>query len=424
MVMAALMDGISSRAACRLCESLRMQKVLELAPMAIGDAYVPKQLLSTQPPYPMDVMLCRKCGNVQLGHVIDPKIVYGNYIYRTADSLGLVDHFKRYADAVIAAYKLPEKSLVIDIGSNDGSLLKAFKNRGMRVLGIDPAKAIAAEAAIAGIPTLSELFSESVAQQVKKEYGAANLVIANNVMANIDDLHDMMRGVKHLLAEASIFICESGYLLDLLEKSIFDNIYHEHISYFSVKPLQDFFIRFGMRLQHVEHVPTKGGSLRCSTVPTQSAWKTTADVAAMIENETEKGIHQPAAFAALGKRVEKIKNNLHMLIEQLKSEGKTIAGYGASIGVTTMLYNLGIEGSHIRFLADDNQNRQGLVSPGKHIPVKSSQSLINENIDCCIIFAWQYNQPIIERNKDFLERGGKFITLLPDFQVIDKTQPI
>ena len=409
MVVEQMVNNVKARTTCRLCESLRIRRVLELAPMPIGDSYVPKQMEHIkQQEYPLEVYLCRNCDNVQLGHVIDPKIVYGNYIYRTADSLGLVEHFRKYAASVLNTHNIPEQSLIVEIGSNDGSLLKAFKEKKMRVVGIDPAKKIAEEATKAGIKTIPELFDEHIAENVKKEYGTASIVIANNVIANIDDLHTMIKGIKKLLADDGVFICETGYVKDLIEKTILDNIYHEHISYFAAKPLKTFFGQFGLRLQNVEHVQTKGGSIRCTVVQSNSNMQPTENVQRMIQEEQ----HDHQQFLLFDEHIKQIKDNLMRFFDNSKE--KSVAGYGASVGVTTMLYNFGID-KQIHFLVDDNPNRQGLLSPGKHIPVKSKQALLDENVDYCVIFAWQYNEPIVAKNKAFLENGGKFVTILPEF---------
>ncbi|MBI2664015.1 methyltransferase domain-containing protein [Candidatus Woesearchaeota archaeon] len=410
------MTKVTKRDSCRLCSSNKLELVVKMAATPIGDAYMPKEEAAEK--FPLDMYLCMDCGLLQLTEAIDPAEVYGPYIYRTSDSLGLVEHFGKYADAALAIAQPAEGTLAVDIGSNDGSFLRFFKNRGMRVLGIDPAEKIAKEATESGIETVPSLFTAELAAEIRRKYGPAKIVTANNTFANIDDLQSMLKGIKKLLDKDGIFVIETGYVLDLLKKNIIDNIYHEHLSYFAIKPLDTFFANNGMELINAERVPTKGGSIRCTIQLNRGKHQRSEAAEGMIKAEGQEKLHEPQTYRAFAQRMEMLKENLNKMLAQLQSEGRKIAAYGASVGVTTMLHQFGLDKSKIMFLVDDNKARQKLYSPGLNIPVKGREALIDEQIDYAVILAWQYEKPIMEKNKKFLEGGGRFITILPEVKTI------
>src|ERR1039458_9092120 len=251
------------RSDCRACGSRDLELVFSLKASPIGDAYVTLERLNVlQPSYPIDLHMCRQCGLAQIMDVIDPEILYGEYIYVTASSMGLAEHFRGYADSVTDRCRLSPGSLVVDIGSNDGTFLRRFQERGMSVLGVEPAAHIAAQATSAGIKTIDKFFTPDLARQMVAEHGHAKIVTANNVFANIDDLMSWVNAVNELLAFDGVFVFESYYLADLVQNMVFDFIYHEHLSAFSIKPIHALFERVGLELVAVQRVSTKGGSLR------------------------------------------------------------------------------------------------------------------------------------------------------------------
>lgn len=392
--------------------------MLPLAPSPAPDAYVPRdELHKPQPTYPLDVLLCRRCGHAQLGVVVRPESLYGDYIYETASSLGLVEHFTRYADAVLERTRLPQGSLVVDIGSNDGSLLRRFAARGMRVLGIDPARAIAARATASGIETLPAFFDRPLALEIRADRGAAALVTANNVYANVDNVDELTEAVRDLLAPDGLFILESSYLVDLIRNMIWDFIYLEHLSYFSATPLAWFFDRHGLELVHVERVPTKGGSLRCTVKLEGGPHLVSRSVNEVMELETEFGVARPERFAAFRAQIEERGGALRELLWRLNAEGKTIDGYGASATTTTFLYHYAIGGA-LRHLVDDNPARQDRFSPGLHIPVLASDVLVEDPPDYVLVLAWRYAEPIMRKHQAYAARGGRFIVPLPELAVV------
>jgi len=412
------MSRIYKRKNCRLCEGTNVDSVLKMVPTPIGDAYLTDG--KHQETYAVELFLCKDCGHAQLLDVLNPESIYTDYIYKTSDSLGLVEHFNQAVDSILSKVDVKEGSLVVDIGSNDGSFLNFFKMGGMNVLGVEPAKRISQLAIQKGIETKNAFFSLDTAKELINTHGKAKIVTSNNTFANIDDLNSFVEGIKEILGTDGVFIFETGYVLDLLQKNIFDNIYHEHLSYFSVKPLQTFFEKQGMKLVHVERIKTKGGSIRCFVQYPSGPLNKSESVEELIEIETNLKIQEPAPFKELESRIRKMGYNLRNLLTTLKKQGKKIAGYGASVGVTTVLYNFGLDKNLIDFLVDDNLTRQGLLSPGLEIPVKSSQELHNQQIDYVVVLAWQYANPIISKNNDYLTNNGKFINFLPSFEIVSR----
>jgi hypothetical protein len=400
-----------------MCGNRNLDLVFQLAPSPIGDAYVAaSRREQPQESFPIDLYLCRDCGLAQLRDVIAPEILYGDYLYVTSSSMGLAEHFREYAEEVLEKVR-PRGALVVDIGSNDGILLRFFQQKGLRVLGIEPAQHIARDANAAGIETLPEFFTPALAEQVRAKYGPAAIITANNVFANIDDLTTMATGVRKLLDADGVFIFESYYLADLVRNMVFDFIYHEHLSSFSVKPVQSFFARMGMELIDVTRVPTKGGSLRFTTQLAGGPRRVQPSVAAHIQLENEMGLYQAETYAAFAAKVDGLKRRTCELLSELKSQGKSIAGFGASVTGTTLIYHFGL-GRFLDYLVDDNPAKQGTYSPGLHLPVLPSAALQERKPDCVLMLAWRFAAPIIKKNQAYLDQGGRFIVPVPEVKTI------
>jgi SAM-dependent methyltransferase len=406
------------RDTCRLCCSRNLEIALHYVPTPPADAYVPYEAANiVQEVYPLDLYLCHDCGFSQVSDVIRADSIYVDYIYETKSSLGLVDHFKRYAAAVIDQYNPPPGALVIDLGSNDGTLLRFFKERGMTVLGVDPARDIALEATKAGLETLPEFFTAQLSHRIRAERGPATIITANNIYANVDELGDFTDSIRDLLAPDGVFVFESYYLSDLIKNMVFDFIYHEHLSSFSVKPLAGFFQRHGMELINAQRVPTKGGSLRYTAQLAGGPRPVSPRVAELIADEERDGIGRIETFKAFAARIETAKQELRGLLTKLKQEGKTIAGYGAAATTTTLIYHFGL-GDFLSFMVDEYARKQHVLSPGLHLPVLPPQALIDRKADYALIIAWRYVNPILEKNKAYRDQGGRFIVPLPTVEVV------
>ena len=408
----------SRRNNCRLCGSGNLALVVPLAPSPLADAYVnASHINEVQEVIPLNLFLCQECGHAQLLDVANPEVIYCDYIYETTSSLGLVDHFRKYADEAVDLFNPPKGSLVIDIGSNTGDLLKFFKNFGLRVLGIDPARKIAEKATSEGIETIPEFFNQSLVDKIISKYGPAAIVTANNVFAHADDMSGMVKGISNLLADNGVFIFEASYLVDKIQKMLFDLIYHEHLSYHSVKPLVKFFGRHGMELFEVKRNSSKGGTIRGFAQKLNGPHKVSVSVEELLRLETNMGIDRPEVFKAFTSQIDGLKQEVRALMKDLQANNKTIIGYGASATTTTLIYHFGLN-AFLTSIVDDYPAKQNLFSPGKHIPVLSPQILYSQPPDYVVILAWRYAEPIIKKHQAFLDRGGHFIIPLPKVEVI------
>lgn len=406
------------RRTCRLCEDVNLELVLQLTPTPPVDAFVSeKEIHVVQDLYPIDVFLCHHCGHVQLLDVVNPKILFGDYLYLTTSSPGLVEHFRRYAESVVRDLSLPLNSSVVEIGSNDGTLLKFFKDKGMRVLGIDPAGEIAKRATESGLPTLPDFFSQRVAHEVRRQYGPAQLVCANNVFAHADDLADMAEGVVHLLDHDGVFVFEVSYLVDTIKGTVFDFIYHEHLCYHSVKPLRLFLRKHGMEIINAVRIPPHGGSIRVFAQRAGGKRPTAPAVGSLSDLESKLGLDDPKVYKDLALKIERIKEELGKLVDDLVKQGKTIAGYGASATTTVLTYHFNL-GKTLRFLIDDNPVKQHRFSPGYHLPVFGSQALYDREPDAVILLAWRFSDMILAKQEPYLRQGGHFIIPLPKVRIV------
>jgi SAM-dependent methyltransferase len=399
---------------CLMCHSKDIELVMPMAKTAIGNDYFPN--LQQQETFSLSLYLCRQCGNVQIEDVVNPELLFRSYTYSTKSSLGLVEHFRQYSEAVAKRSGASAGSLVIDIGSNDGSLLKAFKGLGYKVLGVDPAVDIARRATAEGVETIPDFFTADKAREILKRFGQAAIMTANNVFAHSDKLPDMADGIRTLLRPDGIFTFEVSYLLDIVQKMLFDTVYHEHLCYHSIRSLQSFFMRHELELIDVDRIASKGGSLRGIVQPAGGPRPTSPVIGQMIEWEGLTRLHESETFAAYAKKIDEAKDSFIDLIDRIKADGKTVAGYGASPTVTTLLYQFDL-GKRLDFLVDDNPVKQNTFSPGQHIRVYPSEALQSRNADAVAILAWYYAQPIMAKHKAFADRGGRFIVPLPLLQV-------
>lgn len=403
---------------CRLCRSKNVVLALKLKPTAIADAYIPKEKTTVpQPLYPLDLYLCADCGHAQLLDVIPPHILFEDYIYVSASSLNLDQHFKQYADDVMKWAQLKPGNRVLDIGSNDGTLLRFFKEKGLRVLGADPARDIARKATDSGVRTIPEFFSSQLSEKIRSSEGSFDLITANNVYAHSDQLGDMTDGIKNLLSPEGVFVFEVSYLMDLMEGMVFDYIYHEHLCHHSVKPLKKFLAAHGLELIDVVRVPTKGGSLRCMAQLKGGGKNISPIVETLIKAEDSYGLDKISAYQAFNKKIDHAKIQLLDYLDERIKSGKKIAGFGASATSTTLIYHFDL-GDKLSCIYDDNIQRHNLYSPGFHIPVVSPSEIERRKTDDILLLAWRYEKPILAKHRDFLKKGGRFILPLPSFKVV------
>ncbi len=412
-------NAVHRRDRCRLCNSPRLDLAVPMKPSPIGDAYILADRLGTpQDLYPLDLYLCAECAHVQNLDVVNPEVLFRDYIYTTSTSAGLVDHFRQYASDVVTGPGIKPGSLVVDIGSNDGSLLKFFKALGMKVLGVDPAREIARKATEAGVETIPDFFTSKLAAEIRKDYGGASVFCANNVFAHADDLKDIARGIREVLADDGVFVFEVSYLVDIVDKYVFDTVYHEHVSYHSIAPLAKFFERIGMQLIDVHHIATKGGSIRgfAQRLP-EGKRKVQPVVGELMAMENSRGFDKLPLYADYAKRIDERKTALATFLDGEIAKGKIIAGYGASTTTTTLLWHFELE-RKLAFVADDNPVKIGRYCPASHIPVMPSAELYIRKPDVVVILAWQYADLIMKKHERYLTEGGRFVLPLPEMKVL------
>ena len=408
------------RKSCRLCDGGKLQKVLSLAKTPLANAFVPKQARGTpQPLFPLDLHLCLECGHLQLLDVVTPETLFREYVYVSGTSPVFVQHFQEYADQAVRAAGLKPGDSVIDIGSNDGTLLGFFQQKGMKVLGLDPARKIAEEAGRKGIPTLPEFFTPALAERLRREGWQPAVITANNVFAHADDLAGIAQGVRQLLRPDGLFLFEVSYLLDVFQKGLFDTVYHEHLSYHAVKPLVPFFQRNGLRLTDALRVDSHGGSLRGIVRLEASGAAVQPSVRQRITEEESAGLFQPEAYQAFSRKIAEQGDALKRLLLNLKREGKRIVAFGAPAKATTLLYHFGLGPELLEAVIDDSPWKQGLYTPGQHLPVVPADRLYDEaqRPDYCLILAWNFADPIIQKHQAFQKNGGHFIVPLPELDI-------
>jgi len=403
------------RTTCRVCGSSELEVAYPMVDTPVGDDYRKGADCDRRPHplFPVDPVYCRQCSLFQISGVVNPGLLYGNYIYETSVSLGLPDHFKLYAKQVLEKLNLAPGSLLVDIGCNDGTLLRAFREHGLSVVGVDPATAIATRVKLEfDIDVEVAVFDPTVAKRIASKHGKARLITANNVMANIDDLGEFAASIDELLDIDGVFVLETAYSLDIVKNCIFDNVYHEHLSYFSLKSLNEYFDLHGFQLFDFEKIATKGGSIRCYVQRKKGSRSLALTLQSHLKEEENFGLYNGIAFRQMGERLAATRKQLVQLLSSLKNEGKKIAGYGASVGATTVIYEFGLE-KFLDCVFDDNPAKFDTFSPGHKIPIFSSNRIHERKIDYILILAWMYSAPIVSRNQEFVRNGGTFLTFLP-----------
>lgn len=406
-----------------MCASSQLTNVLTLTPTPPGNHFVsPEDADKPQASYPLGLNFCEDCKHVQLTHCVDPVILYQtNYSYVSATSPVFVAYLKAYAEEMVREYKLPPESLVLDIGSNDGTALSFFSEKGYRTLGIDPAVEIATAATKNGIETIADFFSYDIAKRNRDRYGTARLINAHNSLAHIDNLADVLRGVEHWLDDDGLFVMEVGYLYDVISNGWFDTIYHEHVDYHSVIPLIPFLRAHGLEAIDVKRVSPQGGSIRVIAQKAGAKLSAKPSVHELVQLEKETGLDRAETFSAFALKIDQIKTKLGELVAGLKRDNKTIAGFGAPTKATTLLSHFNLAYA-LDFLAEENPLKQNLLSPGHHIPVLPVEAIYDRKPDYVILLAWNFAEDIMRRHNRYLQQGGRFVLPMPEPKVIEGTK--
>lgn len=408
-----------TRQSCRLCSG-PLRTILELEPtppanalvsrarMLHADPWVAGSKPLREPSYPLTLAQCTTCQHVQLPHVVDPSLLFTDYAYQSGTSPVFREHLSALAHAV--SLRLFPEDLVIDIGSNDGTLLREFITG--RVLGVDPARNLAEKATDGGILTYPGFLTPNTAMAIVKAAGKAKRALALNVMAHADNLQDMALAIWALLADDGELILEVAYLPDMLRDGTFDMIYHEHLAFWHLAPMAPFFAKAGLCLYDAEHVDTQGGSIRCYV---SKARKQPTDRLVSLMAQ-EKWLVTDEAFAKFRARIATAKTGLTELLAAIKAKGKRIAAFGCPAKATTLLHHFGIGRETIQYIVDENPLKQGKFSPGKHIPIVSAEKFRADPPDYCVILGWNFEANIRARH-DWFEGG--WILPMPEVKVVE-----
>jgi len=405
-----------SRGDCRLCHSTSLQKSIPLNPLPVASPNVGAQA-KIQESAPADVYRCLDCGALQLLTMVDPEFQYRNFKYTTGLSAGLADHFRTLINELAASGEIDKGRFVFDIGSNDGALLRLAREHGARVLGIDPAVDIAEAATQNGMPTIGEFFCEKIGRDIRVEYGGAQVIISANTVANIDDLDDFLAGINEVLAKDGIFVVETQYALDILQRTLLDVIYHEHISYFAVRPMRIFLERHGMELVDAERIAPKGGAVRFYIQKKGGPRAISARVGAMEGGESAAGLYDDHPYNAFNDRIRNLGGKVRAKLDQSRRETGRALAFGSSVGCAALIQYLDL-GASIDALFDDQPLVNYLPWKDGIIPILSGAQLTNEAPADVAVLAWRYADLISAKHTTFRGAGGRFYTVLPEVRMV------
>jgi len=403
---------------CRICDSSDIDTILKLNDTPLEEQFVDESNKHIeQKSYPLELAICNNCGYVHLPHVVNPEDSYVDYLYKSGVTPGLRSHYDEYAKKIVTKYNIKKNSLIVDLGSNDGSMLASFKRQEMNVVGVEPARLIAENANQSGVKTINDFFTDEVVSQIVSSYGKADVVSANYMFANIDNIVHFTISVENLLSEDGLFVVETGYHLEQFKIKMFDYIYHEHFSYFTVGVLSYLFNKCGLEIIDAQETKPKGGSIRVVAQKQNSLREILPSVGMVINSENESNIYQHEMYRSFDDSLQELRLELIKLLKSLKAKGKSIVAFGASHSTTTLIYHFEL-GNYFEYIVDDNKAKHGQYSPGLHIPVFSTDKIYVDKPDYVLMLAWQHKDVICERHSKFIANGGKFIVPLPNICVV------
>lgn len=405
---------------CRMCQSKNLYKFLDLGFTPPADQFRRKdQLKEPEIYYPLEVYMCDECGLAQLGHVVSPEVLYRNdYPYESSTTKTGRVHWAAFAQRVVERFNLDSNDLVVDIGSNVGVLLEEFRNQGARIQGVDPAANIVMIAKERGIETICDFFNAETAQRILDEKGPASVLTATNVFAHVDDLDALMNNILMLLREDGVFIFEAPYFVNLIKKIEYDTIYHEHLSYFSVKPLLSFFNKFNLEVFDIDLVDIHGGSFRVY-VGKKSRRPVAPVVGQLLREEEEMRLYSHDVLDNFAELVRKNRHDLVWLLQSLRHEGKTVAGVSAPAKGMTLLNYCRIDNELLHVVTEKSTLKIGRFTPGTHIPIVADAYLLDNPPDYALLLAWNFADEIMKNLDEFRKKGGKFIIPIPMPKIIE-----
>lgn len=403
---------------CLVCHSAAVDAFLDLNQTALANKFLrPEETNATEAAYPLRVGFCQDCNHVQLMERVPPQAMFDDYLYISSMSDTLVAHLQGLAETVSSRFALTDDDLVVDVGCNDGTLLKGFQSHGATTLGIEPAVNLAAMSREAGVDVVNAYFGAETAEAVRAAHGPARVISLTNVFPHLPFLDDFMTGVQTLLAEDGVLVLEAHYLQDLLAHRAFDTVYHEHVSYWALRPMMRLFERFDMEVVDVARLPIHHGQIRVFA-QRKGIGTPTAAVPSLVAEEHAAGLDSFETFAQFGAGVLGLKRDLWDLLNKLAADGQKVAAYGAPAKGSTLLSFFEIGPETVPYIADKSPLKQGRVTPGTHIPVVSPSHIQEDKPDYMLLLAWNFADEIMTQQADYRAAGGRFIIPVPEVRVV------
>ena len=411
-----------TRKNCRFCNGTNFTKILDFGNVPLAGGFLKEEDFADEKFYPLDLSFCMDCDLIQVTNVVPANVLFENYFYFSSSIGTLVEHCAEFARETMERFlKGVQKTSVFEIGCNDGVLLKPFAAMGVRAIGVDPATNVVNSITAKDITVINDYFNEEVAGRVRDKYGPFDAILSSYSFAHIDDMVSVMKGVKTLLKDTGVFIFEVYYLGTLIDEMQYDMIYHEHMSYYSLKSLMPFLKRFGMEIFDIKFTPgVRSGAVRFYT---RNIGKRTEEPTSafkdMMKYEEEKGFDKVETFRDYAARVAETKEGLLKIMDNLKKQGKAIIGYGASGRGTTIMNYCGIDRSYLDYVVDDAPAKHGFFTPGTHVPIYPWEHTKEARFpEYALLFAWSFINEVKKRREDYLKEGGKFIVPLPKVSVV------
>ncbi len=408
---------------CLVCSSKKLSTILDLGKTALANKFLTKDEINSKKEkfYSLKLCVCNDCFHVQLDNLVDPKLMFDDYLYISSASITLVNHLKNLAKEICKIIDLKKNDLIVDIGANDGCLLGQFSklNDKLCLLGVEPAKNLVSLIEEKKINCLNNYLDLDVSNEIVKKFGKAKVITSTNNFPHIHNLDCFIESIENMMRDDGVFVIEAHYLLDLLEQFAFDTIYHEHVSYWALRPMQKLFEKYNMYIFNVERLPIHHGQIRVWVKKrTNKNFKKSSSLNKLINLEEKIGLNKIKTYKLFSEKIVSNKNQFVSKLNELILNKKKVVGYGAPAKGNTLLTFFNITRDIIPYICDKNKLKQNRFSPGQHIPIVSEDFILKDNPDYVLILAWNFSEEIISQLSEYKKLGGKFIIPIPHFEII------